>query len=251
MKNKNSNTSTGSPSSSPKNWYNYLTEWSLIWWPIILLVLILITAGITKYLFSYPIIYSMMIDLTKAIGLLMIVMYVIYTRILSLETKRMAEASMGLYISEKGMVLAEPVETSCEYNSLVDDAKKATLNIHIDDKKLTKPECDKLFQERNIPSISLKIKNISGRRIEANKIEYKVRHTGSDKFHDIVCDISKIGTIIPWADMEVPLILAPEGEIEILVNSFFYLDGGIVQRISVGKSIILERIRKPENTANG
>jgi hypothetical protein len=192
-------------------------------------------------------VYSISLDLIKAISILLVAMYVIYTRLLSVETKNMAGASIGLFNSERGTVLLDLMETNCDYTDLSDPVKLLTKEIHLNDKKLREEEIHSLEKDKNIPAISLKIKNMSGRRIEASKIDYKARHTGTNNFHDLCCDITRIGTILPWEDKLIHLIVAPDGEVEIVTNSFEYLDGGLVQRISVVKSIQLERIRKPEN----
>jgi hypothetical protein len=251
MNNYSDNKSTGSSSQATiKKFDNKFFKWLLIWWPVLLLGIILVIAGVTKYIYPNNSVYSLMVYLIKAISVIMIVMYVIYTRLLSLETQRMAEASIGLYNSEKGTVLAELTESVCDFDNLLSDAKKITKTLHISDKKLGEEEFSKLVKEKNIPAISLLIKNISARRIEASKISYKVRHTGCEKYYDINCDISQIGTIIPWADKEIALVIAPEGEIEIIINSIDYLDGGVVQRINLKDNYILERIRKPEKKEN-
>jgi hypothetical protein len=251
MNNSSKDTSTGSSylTSDNKN-YSKIVSFIYLWWAVILLLIVLVLAGITKYIYPNPILYSLMIDLVKATSIIMIVMYVIYTRILSLETKRMAQASMGLYISEKGTVLTEVNESICTYEQLPENCQKSAKDIHTKEKKMSEKEFEDLVYGKNAPAIFLKIKNMSGRRIEASKIMYQIRSTGSDNFYDITCDISKTGTINPWADKEIPLVVAPEGEIEIKINFMEYLDGGVVQRIQVSQNKILERIRKPAKNIN-
>lgn len=253
MKNSNNKTSTGSASQGPvKKWYNHLLGWLIIWWPAVCLFVTLGIAGITKYIFQNQTIFDLMIYLIKSIGIIMVVLYVIYTRLLAIETKKMATASMGLYHSEKGTVLTELNEGSCYFNDLCDDAKKITREIHITDKKLLTEEFDELTRQKSLPAIYLKIKNRSARRIDASRIEYNVRHTGSDKIHEIQCNISKLGTIGPWEDNIFYLIAAPEGEVEINIVSIDYLDGGIVRRKNIlDNKLILDRIRKPEKADNG
>ena len=224
----------------------------MVWWPVVVLVLVLIGAGITKYIWPQATLYSLMIHMTKAISLLMLVIYVIYTRLLAFETRKMAEASMGLFNSEKGIVTSEISQGICNYNDLCENARKITKEIHIGDKKLTEKEFEGLIKVENLPSIVIIIKNLSGRRIETDKIEYTVRHTGSDKTYRTINKIEKETTIGPWEDKTYNLIVAPEGEIEIVVESIYYLDNrGIINKIEVAKSKVLERIRKPESTPNG
>ncbi len=246
-------TSTSSASQVPtKKWYNNTTSWLLIWWPAVLLFVTLATAGITKYIFPQQTIFDLMIYLIKAIGVIMLVLYVIYTRLLALETQKMANASMGLYNSEKGTVLTELNEGNCSYTDLCDDAKKVTRDIHINEKKLLDQEFQDVIQQNNLPAVFLKIKNRSGRRIDASRIDYSVRHTGSDRIYDTQCNISKLGTIGPWEDINIYLIISPEGEIEVQICSIDYLDGGVVQRKSViDNRIVIDRIRKPEKANNG
>lgn len=248
--NKNS-TSTGS-SEPVKKWYYSLFAWLLTWWPVAFLLMALSVAGFSKYVFPNQIVYELMIQIIKSIGVVMAVLYVIYTRTLAIETRKMAVASMGMYDSEKGTVLTELCEGNYNYNNLCEDVKKATKEIHISDKKLTKAEFELLSQQNNLPAVLLRIKNRSGRRIDPSKIEYSARHTGSDKNHLIVCNVSKMGNIGPWEDLEICLIVSPEGEVEITVSSFDYLDGGIVQRKgNLDNRLALDRIRKPENVTNG
>lgn len=245
-KNKKNNT-TGTASISPNDSKKIkLYKVLKIWWPVAILLLIFVIAGFTKYIYNNNVIYSFTIDLIKSIGVLMIVMYVIYTRILSLETKRMAEASMGMYIAEKGTVLTEVYESTSDFSHLTEDVKKITQKIHINDKKISQDEFDSYKEQTDLPSVILVIKNICSRRIEASKIDFSVRHTGTTEPYDVSCDISKIGPILPWTDKEISLIVAPEGEIEIIVKSIDYVDGGIVQRVSVDEKVTLPRIRKPE-----
>jgi hypothetical protein len=253
MKRANNKTSTGSASQvTPKKWYNSLLDWMGVWWPALCIFVTLIIAGITKYIFPKQAIFDLMIYLIKSIGVVMVVLYVIYTRLLATETKKMADASMGLYNSEKGTVLTELNEGICSYTDLCEDAKKITRDIHVLDKKILDEEFNELMNQKNLPAIYLKIKNRSGRRIDANKIEYTVRHTGSDKIYEMQCNIRKMGTIGPWEDSDFYLIVSPEGEVEITLISIDYLDGGIVQRKTViDNKLILDRIRKPERINNG
>lgn len=240
-------TSTGPASkTSDKKWFSSLAASSRIWWPVVLLALVLVIAGITKYLLPDAKIYSLMVDLIKAISVIMVVMYVIYTRLLAIETTKMAEASMAIYNSEKGTVTADVIETVAYYNDLPNDARRISKDLHIKDKKLTESEFENLIGEKKVPTISLKIKNRSSRCIDASKIDYQVRHTGCDNPYDVSCDISPIGTINPWADKEIPLIIAPEGEVEVKILSVDYLDNGVVQRVNVTLKKIIERIRIPE-----
>lgn len=253
MKNSDRKTSTGSSTQSPdKKRIDYLFGWLYIWWPAVCLFITLGIAGITKYIFPNQTIFDLMIYLIKSIGVIMVVFYVIYTRLLAIETKKMATASMGLYHSEKGTVLTELNEGSCCFNDLCDDAKKVTKDLHINDKKLLIEEFDELIKQKSLPAVYLKIKNRSARRIDASRIEYNARHTGSDKIYEAQCNISKFGTIGPWEDIVFYLIAAPEGEVEISIVSIDYLDGGIVQRKNIlDNKLILDRIRKPEKANNG
>ena len=237
---------TSSSSQVSINWYSKIFSWVSIWWLVMALVFVLLIAGIFKYLWNIPLMYSLSLDLIKAISILLVAMYVIYTRLLSIETKSMAQASIGLFNSERGTVLIDLLESNCDFTDLSDQVKNLTKEIHLKDKKLRDTEIKSLENEKNAPAISVKIKNMSGRRIEASKIDFKARHTGSDNFYDLCCDITRIGTILPWEDKVIHLILAPEGEVEIITNSFEYLDGGLVHRLNVVKSIQIERIRKPE-----
>lgn len=246
MKKSNTATSTGSASQVTSNkWWLSLFDWLKIWWVVALLGFIFIVAGVTKYVHPFPMVTALMADIIKAIGVIMVVMYVIYTRLLAQETQKMAEASMGLYKSEKGTVMVELEETICGFQELSEDAKKITKEIHLEEKGINEAEFVTLVDSPKIPAISLLIKNLSGRRIEASKIDYKARHTGSDKIHDVCCDINKIGTIGPWEDKKIYLIVAPEGEIEISVKSIDYLDGGIVQRVLIERKLSINRIRIP------
>jgi hypothetical protein len=253
MKSTNNKTSTGSTSQDPViKWHNHLFDWLKIWWPAVCLFITLGIAGITKYIFPNPPIFDFMIYLIKSIGVIMVVLYVIYTRLLADETKKMATASMGLYHSEKGTVLTELNEGSCCYNDLCADAKKVTKEIHLNDKKLLPEEFEELTKQKSLPAIYLKIKNRSARRIDASKIDFNVRHTGSDKVYEAQCNISNSGTIGPWEDNIFFLITAPEGEVEITIVSFDYLDGGVVQRKNIiDNKLVLDRIRKPEKVDNG
>lgn len=246
----NNKTSTGTSSQVPiKKWYKSFFEWLLTWWPAAFLFLAIVIAGFTKYIIPKENVYQLMIQIIKSIGVIMAVFYVIYTRSLALETKKMAIASMGMYDSEKGTVLTELSEGNSSFDSLIDDVKKITKEIHLVDKKLSESEFDELMRQNNLPAILLKIKNRSGRRIDLSKIEFSVRHTGSDNRHDINCNISKMGNIGPWEDAEICLIVSPEGEVEINIYSIDYLDGGVVQRKSnLDNKLVLDRIRKPEVT---
>jgi len=252
MKSRN-NKSTGSSSQVPeKKRYTLFLEWLFVWWPVIILTLILLGAGVTKYIWPQAFIYSMMIEMTKAISLLMLVIYVIYTRLSAIETRKMAEASMGLFYSEKGIVTSEICQTACNYNNLCDNAKKITQDIHIIEKRIPEREYTDFVKGDNLPAVSLLIKNLSGRRIEADKIEYTVRHTGSDNKCKAVINVGKDSTIGPWEDKLYNLIVAPEGEIEVVVESIFYLDNrGVINKIEVGKTLRIDRIRKPERITNG
>lgn len=249
--NTKSTTST-SANTSLKTYFNKFLDWFMIWWPAVLLFIALITAGITKYIFPIQFVYELMIQIVKAIGVIMAVFYVIYTRTLALETKKMAIASMGMFDSEKGTVLTELSEGNCNFHNLCEDVKKVTKEIHINDKKISEEEFRGLMSQKNLPAIFVRIKNRSGRRIDPSRIEYSARHTGSDKKHDITCNISKIGNIGPWEDLEVFLIVSPEGEVEIALSSIDYLDGGVVQRKNnLDNKLVLDRIRKPEKENNG
>lgn len=247
-------TNTGSGTTTKENntkiFLSFLS-WCKIWWPVILLVTILTIAGVSKYMFPNKDVYSIMMDLIKAIGILMVVMYVIYTRLLAIETKNMTEVSKRLYSSEKGSVLAEAIISVCDFNELPNEASKITEVIHIDDKKLTKEEFGKFKNETELPAISVKIKNICGRRIEAMEIRYKVRHTGTRDFHEVNCNISKIGKILPWEDKVIGLIIAPEGEIEVFINKINFIDGDIEKPANIIiNQLLLERLRQPEKVKN-
>ena len=190
-----------------------------------------------------------MIDLLRALGVLMIILYVIYTRLLSLETKKMAEATMGLLKEQKGSVLAELVECECNFEEIAEDVKIITETLHMEDKGFTKQEFDELIKKEGLHAVALVLKNWSSRPIEGKKIEYKIRHTGSDNIHDIICDISKEGRIEAWKEKSFTLIIVPEGEIELVTSAFNYLDAsGTVQRANITKEITLTRIRKPEKS---
>jgi hypothetical protein len=253
MKTRNKIKSTGSSSQVPeKGWLSSVFDWLIIWWPVVVLTLILIGAGITKYVWPQTTIYSLMIQMTKAISVLMLVIYVIYTRLLALETRKMADASMGLFYSEKGRVASELNETTCNYNNLCEYAKSISQEIHIKEKRIPLKEYEEIVKAENLPAVSLLIKNLSARSIEADKIEYSVRHTGSDNKYDTFIKIGKDGTIKPWEDKTYYLMVAPEGEVEIIVEAIYYLDNrGIVNKIEIAKSLRIERIRKPESTING
>lgn len=252
MKNR-TNKSTGSSSQVPeKKAIAIIIGWLMIWWPVVILMLVLIGAGITKYIWPQATMYSLMIQMTKAISILMLVIYVIYTRLLALETRKMADVSMGLFYSEKGRVASELSETTCNYNNLCDFAKSISQEIHLKEKKIPLEEYEEIVKAENLPAVSLLIKNLSARSIEADKIEYSVRHTGSDNKYNTFIKIGKEGTIKPWEDKIYYLIVAPEGEIEIVVESIYYLDTrGIVNKTEIAKSLRIERIRKPESTKNG
>ena len=253
MNKSNNKTSTSTTTQSPLKTYSIrFYEWFKVWWPALFLFLALITAGVTKYIFPQRIVYELMVQIVKSIGVIMAVFYVIYTRTLALETKKMAIASMGMFDSEKGTVLTELAEGNCDYINLCNDVKNLTREIHINDKKLTENEFDDVMSQKNLPAIFVRIKNRSGRRIDPSKIEYSARHTGSDIKHNISCNISKIGNIGPWDDLEVYLIASPEGEVEISISSIDYIDGGVVQRKNnLDNMLVLERIRKPEKVNNG
>jgi len=243
MGNENNTSTDSTPQNTDKK---IVKSWIFTWWPVVFLSLVLIVAGITKYIYIDDTIYSIMKDLIKSISIIMIVMYVIYTRLLSLETKKMAEASIGMYSSEKGTVLGELIESNCNYNHLCKEAQEITNTIHINEKKISDPEFTELIKIDNLPSIALKVKNMSARRIEASKVELKARHSGNENYYDLRYDLSKVGTIGPWEDKEIQLIATPEGEIEIDIKSMEYLDGGIIRRIPLNIKINLKRIRKPE-----
>lgn len=225
-----------------------LGAWISIWWPAVLIIAALTTSAFTKYIAPNETIHGLATEIAKAVGLIMAVFYVIYTRILAVETKKMAEASMGMFDSDKGTVLIELSEGNCNFLDLCEDVQEITKKIHITDKKVSKGEFDKLMNEGALPGIYARIKNRSGRRIDPSRVEFTARHTGSDNKHDVACNISKVGTIGPWEDLEVFLIASPEGEVEIALSSVDYLDGGVVQRKNnLGYVVVLERIRKPEN----
>lgn len=226
-------------------------QWSKVWWPVLLLVVILGMAGFTKYISPDELLYNIVSDLIKAIGLLMVVMYVIYTRLLAIETKNMTEVSKGLYSSEKGTVFGEAIISVWSYEKLPEDVKKITQTIHLKDKKLTEDEFQRLIKDEDLPAISIKIKNFCARRIEARIVRYKVRHTGSRTYHNVDCDISQFGKLMPWEDKTIGLIVAPEGEVEVIINSIIYIDGDVEKLAKIASNQLpLERIRKPEKTSN-
>ena len=248
MKHLNTNTSSG-PTVEESNAGKTIIafNWLKIWWPVLLLAIILMVTGISKYVYSDPYLLSIMKDLIKAIGILMVVMYVIYTRLLAIETKNMTEVSKRLYSSEKGTVLAEAIISVCDFNKLPDEARKITETIHKEDKKLTDPEFEKIINATDIPAISVKIKNICSRRIEAMEISYKARHTGKNIYREVKCDISRIGKILPWEDKVIGLIVAPEGEIEVLISYITLIDGDNEKPINITiGSLQLDRLRQPE-----
>jgi hypothetical protein len=219
MKSTQSGTTSTAASSQAKSEtaFKHLLAWLGVWWPIPGLGTVFAAAGVFKYLLPKTNLYPVMVDLIKAISVLMVAVYVVYTRILSIETKKMAEASMGLYTAERGTVLAELSEIVCDYRLLPAKAQEAARTVHLEDKKMSKEEFDSLLIDHNLPTVNLRIQNMSGRRIEIRRIDYKVRHTGSDKNHSVICDVSNAGTLNPWGDKDVPLMVAPEGEIEIFV----------------------------------
>jgi hypothetical protein len=226
------------------------------WWPAVIIVILFIIAAISKYFIPNIKIYSMTVDSIKAIGVLTLVVYAIYTRSLALDTGKMAEASLGLYESERGAVHVYLTESNVSYNSLTKKAQEATETIHIQEKKIQKDEFDALVKKGNIPAVCCKIKNSSGRQIHVSKITYFARHTGTEKGLDIILDINEIGTVTinPLKSKTIPLIVAPEGEVEVTVSAIEYLDGTVVQRANIIKSTVkLERIRVPtpqEETPN-
>lgn len=249
MSKKNKVESTSSTSViTDENKLTKFKDWLITWWPVVLLFAVLIGAGITKYIYPNEVIYSLMIHLTKAISILMVVIYVIYTRSLALETKKMANASMALFYSEKGTVRSEVKQGNCNYDDLCDTVKDITKEIHLSEKKFTENEFQELMKQKNLPSVYVVINNLSGRRVQLAKIEYIVRHTGSDKKHSKTINVSEDARIDPWEDKEINLIVAPEGEIELEVEAIYYLDNrGIINRIVVDKTILIERIRVPKN----
>ena len=241
-------TSSTSQDESKNDLIQRFSAWIIVWWPAVLIIAALSTSAFTKYIIPNERIHDLATEIAKAVGLLMAVFYVIYTRILAVETKKMAEASIGMFDSDKGTVLIELSEGNCNFSDLCEDVQEITKEIHIADKKVSEGEFEKLISENSLPGIYARIKNRSGRRIDPSRVEFTARHTGSDNKHDIACNISKVGNIGPWEDLEVFLIASPEGEVEITLSSVDYLDGGVVQRKNnLGYVVVLERIRKPEN----
>jgi len=242
-------TSTTSSTVSDEKWYQLLWGWIKTWWPLVGLFIVLIGAGLTKYVWPNEELFSLMIDLTKAISILMVVIYVIYTRLLALETKKMATASMSLFYSEKGTVRSELKQGNCKYDALLEPVKEISKEIHLTEKKFTEEEYKESIKQPNITSINIIINNLCGRRIQITKIEYLVRHTGSDIKHSKTISVEDDSRIDPWEDKEYILLVAPEGEIELEVEAVYYLDNrGIVNKIGVEKSLLVERIRVPKNT---
>lgn len=220
-----------------------------IWWPVLLIIIVFGIAGATKYLWPNSTIYSLMIDLVKAISLLLVVFYVIYTRLLAIETKKMATTSMALFYSEKGSVRSELHQGDCSFSNLCEQVQELTKKIHVEEKGFTEEEFGESIKQKSIPSIDIEINNLTGRRIQVTKIEYNIRHTGSDQKHASVINIEKDSKIDPWKDMILHLCAAPEGEVEIDNVSVIYLDNRNIQnKIGVENSLKIERIRKPKNT---
>ena len=253
MKTSETKSSTGSISES-----NFIRQkprlgnWFKIWWPIPIFLVILIVAGFSKYFLQDEILTSIMFDLIKAVGLLLVLLYVIYTRLLALETKSMADASKGLYSSEKGTVLAESIVSVCDYNKLPEEVKEVSKKIHLNEKKWSEKEFQGLFSEKELPAISLNIKNICARRIELREIKYEVRHTGNYNNYPVTCNISHIGKILPWEDKSITLVVAPEGEVEVTIISINFMDGDILKPANiVSDKKVLPRIPKPEKSSNG
>lgn len=226
-------------------------EWIKIWWPAVLLTMALSLAGIAKYVIPNEYLFGIAGDATKAIGVLMAVMYVIYTRVLATETKNMAEASIGMYYYGMGTIITELNEISCNYNSLCDEVKKLIKEIHVKDKNFSEKEFDSTVMEQSLPAFSLKLRNRSGRGIDTQLIEYTVRHTGEENGRKLLLDISKNGDIDPWKDKDIVLFVYPEGEIEITVHTIEYYDGKEVKKVEVDITKKVGRIRKPEGKSNG
>lgn len=225
----------------------------IIWWPVVALAIIFALAGFTKYIYPKDvytikdIVYSISVDLIRAVGVLMVVVYVIYTRLLTNETRKMAEATIGLYASERGTLFTTLVELNYDFDRLPIEAQEVTVEIHEKEKKLTDIEMRNLKEGKGLPAIVLQIRNMSSRAIEVTKVQYQARHTGNSNWRDVTCNTNSIGLTDLWRHIEVPLIVAREGEVEVAVMSITYKENtGVIQRFLASDVLRVDRIRKPE-----
>jgi len=218
-----------------------------IWWPLVSIGCLLVVAGFAKYVIPNTWILGLSLDLVKAVGVLAVVVYAIHARLLSIDTSRMAQATIDMHKMERGAVIVSLFEGSAKLCDLPREAQTLISKIHTQDKMIPIDEFNNVTSTL-CPAVTCRITNRTSRCIEASRVAFSAKHTGSRDGESILCDFSEVITVQAWSDSVIPLVVAPEGELEVTLETFHFLDGGLVQEgIIQSRSFKLDRIRPPKS----
>ncbi len=217
-----------------------------VWWPLFSIGFLLVAAGFAKYILHNAWVLGLSLDLVKAVGVIAVVVYAIHARLLSVDTSRMAQATIDMHKMERGAVIVSLFEGSAKLCDLPREAQNLTSKIHTKDKNIPIDEF-KEVTSTVCPAVTCRVTNRTSRCIEASRVGFSAKHTGSPDGESILCDFSEVITVQAWSDSEIPLIVAPEGELVVTLETFHFLDGGLVQEgIIQSGSFKFDRIRPPK-----
>lgn len=231
-------------------------EWLRKWWILCLAIFFLIA-----YLFVY-FVYGKQHDallqllqfLINAAASLAVILYVVYTRELTVSSQKTTEAAIKT--AEANTRLVESMQSmlleqwACELRAnvvLSRDGTSVSKSIHVEDKHIPEPKYDAYLRNAKKRTLIFKPLNCGSRPVILYNVKFQMSDTRSSRPREIAYDPQTPIVINKDKELEIPIAYNLEGELEIRIVEISYQDGDKKQNRWIANSYReADRYQEPE-----
>ena len=229
--------------------------WLRKWWVLVTVILLLLSYLCIYVRFgSQHLALSLIQFLINSFVSIAIILYVVYTRELTISSqvtaeasRKTAEANIRLVESMQSMLLEQ---WACELrdNAVLNPAgQEVSRSVHVEDKRLSEERYSAYLRRNKKRTLIFKPLNCGSRPVILYSVKFQVSDTRSSRSREISYDPSTPLVINKDQEKEVLVVYNLEGEMEIRVLEISYQDGDrkLTRWIANGYKEI-DRYQEPE-----
>ncbi len=242
---------------------SYQKAWTIIGWLRKWWILCLATLFLLAYLYVYFIVgktnesLSILQFLINASASLAVILYVVYTRELTLSSQKTTEAAIKT--AEANTRLVESMQSmlleqwACELKpgiNLQPDGEAVSKSIHVDDKHISQAKYCAYLAKDVKRTLLFKPLNCGSRPIILYGAKFQMNDTRSSRPREIAYDPQTPIVINKDQEKEIPIAYNLEGELEIRIVEISYQDGDKKQNRWIANAYReTDRYQEPEGSA--